>query len=95
MAFDHVAHIRLAIDCIETAASLDEATAQMAAILRDKAEQAGVPGKYHETVTRFWMHMVARVLDKDLPKAYYSEAALASDAARTGWLDPDLRPLDQ
>ena len=93
MAFDHVAHIRLAIDCITEASSLDEATARMAGILRAKANAAGVPEKYHETVTRFWMHMVARVLDKDLPKAYYSAAALASDAARTGWIDPDLQAL--
>lgn len=93
-AFDHAAHIRLAIDCLVETQSIDEATARIAGILRGKADAAGAPEKYHETVTQFWMKMVARLLDKNLPNAYYSPALLGSEAARTGWVEPDLKPLD-
>jgi hypothetical protein len=34
-----------------------------------------------------------RLLDKELPRAYYSRERLFGDAARTLWVDPDLRPL--
>jgi hypothetical protein len=32
--------------------------------------------------------------DRDLPLAYYSRERLMSWEARTGWVPPDLRPLD-
>ena len=91
--FDHAAHIRLAIDCLAETQSIDEATSRIGTILRAKAESAGVPEKYHETVTRFWMVMVARLLDKNLPSEYYSAQLLQTDAARNGWVEPDLKPL--
>ena len=31
--------------------------------------------------------------DKELPHRYYSRERLESLAARTGWLDPDLRAI--
>src|SRR5262249_36526005 len=73
--------------------SLDAAIDRMAAVLRTKAGDAGAPEKYHHTVTVFWMRVIARLLDKDLPLAYYSAERLASDAARLGWVQPDLQPL--
>ena len=94
-AFDHAAHLQLAIEYLREAPSLDEATARMAATLRGKAAAAGHPEKYHHTMTVFWMRMVARLLDKALPFAYYSPERLASDAARLAWIEPDLRPLDE
>jgi hypothetical protein len=93
-AFDHRAHIRLAIDCLTEAPSFDEAAGRMAAILRGKAAAAGHPEKYHHTMTLFWMQMVAALLDKNLPLAYYSAERLSSDAARTGWVEPDLKAID-
>jgi hypothetical protein len=92
--FNHAAHLRLALDCLTRAPSFDAAAAEVAAILRGMAEAAGHPEKYHQTLTLFWMRMVARLLDKNLPLAYYSPERLSSDAARTSWLDPDLQAID-
>lgn len=94
-AFDHAAHLQLAIQYLREARSVDEATARMGATLRGKADAAGHPEKYHHTMTVFWMRMVARLLDKELPFAYYSRERLGSDAARLAWIEPDLRPLDE
>ena len=91
--FHHADHLQLAIDYLREADSFETATARMAATLREKATAAGAPEKYHQTVTVFWMRLVAWMLDKDLPRTFYSAAALASVAARLGWLEPDLRPM--
>ena len=91
--FDHAAHVRLALDYLTDAGSLDAATERMASTLRAKAAAAGAPEKYHHTVTVFWMRMIARLLDRNLPHAFYSPERLASDAARHGWIEPDRRPL--
>jgi hypothetical protein len=90
----HAAHLRLALAYLEESTSVDEAAGRMASALRRFATAAGHPEKYHHTMTVFWLHMVARLLDKDLPLTYYSRERLWSDAARTGWLAPDLRTLD-
>jgi hypothetical protein len=90
---DHAAHLRLALDLLAESPSTEAATERIAAILREKAAAAGHPEKYHHTLTVFWMRMVAQLLDKDLPLAYYSANRLAGDAARTGWIEPDRRPL--
>ena len=92
--FNHAAHLRLALDRLTAARSFDTAAAEITGILRGKAEAAGHPEKYHHTLTLFWMRMLARLLDKNLPLAYYSPERLSSDAARTGWLDPDLQAID-
>lgn len=93
MPFDHAAHVRLALDCLTDSPSLEAATARMAATIRQKAEAAGRPGKYHHTLTVFWMRMAAALLDKDLPRTYYSAELLESDRARLEWIEPDKRPL--
>jgi|KBSMisStaDraftv2_1062788.scaffolds.fasta_scaffold524291_2 hypothetical protein len=92
--FDHAAHIRLALDCLVEEPTFAAAADRMSAVLRGKAGAAGHPEKYHHTVTLFWMRMVARMLDKNLPLTYYSAARLSSDAARAGWVEPDLQAID-
>ena len=92
--FHHDSHLRLALACLEQSRSFDEAAGRMASALRRFAARAGHPEKYHHTLTLFWMAMVARLLDKNLPLEYYSPERLWSDAARIGWLEPDLRTLD-
>lgn len=92
--FHHASHLRLALAYLAESASVDEAAERMAVTLRRFATAAGHPEKYHHTITVFWMHMVARLLDKNLPLAYYSFGRLWSDAARTGWLDPDLQMIN-
>ena len=93
-AFDHGAHLAMALEYLRASPSFDEAAARMEETLRAKASAAGVPEKYHHTVTLFWMRMIARLMDKELPLSYYSPERLLSEAARLGWLEPDLRPLD-
>ena len=72
-------------------------------------------GGYHETITRFYVAIIARfvaecdrsrLLDdlaealiaerghRDLPLRYYTRARLDSIAARRGWIEPDLMPLE-
>jgi hypothetical protein len=92
--FRHAAHLRLALAYLAESASEEEASAKMAAALRRFATAAGAADKYHHTLTVFWMRMVARLLDKDLPLAYYSAPRLWSAEAREHWLAPDLHPID-
>jgi hypothetical protein len=92
--FHHAAHLRLALAYLEESASTDEAAARMEAALRRFATALGHPEKYHHTITLFWIRMVARLLDKSLPLAYYSPERLWSATARAGWLDPDLQTID-
>jgi hypothetical protein len=92
--FSHATHVRLALAYLDESTSVEEAAARMASGLRRFATAAGHPEKYHHTLTLFWMHMVGRLLDKNLVLTYYSHERIWSDAARTAWLEPDLRTLD-
>lgn len=91
--FHHADHIRLALAYLTDSTSIDEATERMSAALRAFAEAAGAGQKFHRTMTVFWMRMVARLLDQQLPLAYYSRDRLFSAEARAGWVEADLRPL--
>jgi hypothetical protein len=93
-AFNHCAHLRLALECLERSRSLEHATALMAGTLQGLAAEAGHPEKYHHTITVFWMRMLARLMDKELPLAYYSPGRLWSDEARRAWIEPDRQPLE-
>jgi hypothetical protein len=92
--FHHASHLRLALAYLDECGSVDAAIDRMAAALRRFAAAAGKSDKYHHTITVFWMRMVARLLDTDLPLTYYSRERLSGDAARAAWAEPDLRPLD-
>ena len=63
---------------------------------------------YHETLTRFWVRVVAHVaaptfeaalarhallLDQELPLRHWRLKPLIGDPARAGWVEPDLAPL--
>jgi hypothetical protein len=45
-----------------------------------------------QTFDEFIVHH-SRLLDKSLIECFYSRAALFSDHARTGWVEPDVRPF--
>ena len=93
-AFRHASHLRLALAYLDSSASVEDATGRMASALRRFAAAAGKADKYHHTMTVFWMKMIARLLDKELPLLYYSRERLFSDEARRGWIEPDLNPLE-
>jgi hypothetical protein len=79
--------------------------------IRRTARYAGAPQKYHATVSRAWVELVAfhavaddvpfhafadrypDLLDKRLLTHFYRSSTLATAAAKTGWVEPDLRPL--
>jgi hypothetical protein len=91
--FHHAAHIRLALAYLAECGSTEAAIDRMAAALRRFAAAAGHADKYHHTLTVFWVRVIAQLLDAGLPFDYYSRERLASDAARQGWIEPDLRPI--
>ena len=61
--FDHVAHVRVAWIYLQESRSLDDALSRMRDAIRRFAASAGVPGKYHETITVLWMRLLAEVRD--------------------------------
>jgi len=91
--FHHADHLRLALAYLTDSASVAEATDRMAASLRACARAAGHEQKYHHTLTVAWVRLVARLLDQQLPLAYYSRARLFSSDARERWIEPDLQDL--
>ena len=58
--------------------------------VRRHVREAGIEREITELV-----NSAVRVLDRDLPLAYYSRDRLMSWDARTRWVEPDLRALDE
>jgi len=105
--FGHREHLHatwLAVSAHGTAAAVD----LISAGIRRTARYAGAPQKYHATMSRAWVELVAfhtapdfatlladnpALLDKRLLLRFYSPAVLSSPAARAGWVEPDLHPL--
>jgi hypothetical protein len=56
--FDHVAHIRAAFLLLRSTGSFILATDRMSRALKRIVRAAGVPGKYHETITVAFMALV-------------------------------------
>jgi hypothetical protein len=97
--FPHERHVRVAW-ALSRRYAHDDAYARLATGIRGIAARAGVPGKYHETMTRAWFELVAQaetleahpeLLDRSLLARYYSPERL--EAGRHEWLLPDRRPL--
>jgi hypothetical protein len=91
--FHHADHLRLALAYLRDSSSVTEATDRMADAIRTFARAAGHEEKYHHTMTVAWIRLVARLLDKELPLAYFSRGRLFSQEARERWVEPDIRPL--
>jgi hypothetical protein len=56
--FRHQQHLRLAWACIRTAADEDAACTRVGGLIRRFATALGHPGKYHETLTLFWVRLL-------------------------------------
>ena len=96
--FNHAGHIRLA--CLYLARyPLDEAIARTCATIRTYATHLGAANKYHATITvalvrLLHAHGPAALADaRAMLALHYSEATLASAAARAAFSPPDLAPL--
>jgi hypothetical protein len=55
--FDHRQHVKFAWSVLQEM-SVDEAVEIVSSEIRDFAE-VRAPGKYHQTLTEFWVHLVA------------------------------------
>ena len=62
--FHHREHLRVAWAYLQEAGSTEEACARMCLAIRGFADAAGVPGKYHETMTMFWVRLLALVRER-------------------------------
>lgn len=111
--WDHHAHVRLGWLYLREH-GLEAAMTRMREGIFRYDEGTDQLCNYHETLTRFWLHAIARGLegapegegfedfltrnpplsDKRLVLQYYSQPRIVSEAARDGFLEPDLRPLD-
>lgn len=97
--FPHELHLRVAWG-LSRRYPHEDAYARLAAGIREIAARAGVPGRFHETMTRAWFELAAQaesldahpdLLDRSLLGRYYSRERL--EAGRDEWLEPDLAPL--
>ena len=57
--FRHGLHLHVAWVYLSESASVDQASAKMRDTLRRVTASAGKPEKYHETITLFWVHLLA------------------------------------
>ena len=98
-AFPHEHHVRVAWG-LSRRYPREGAYARLSAGIRRLAAHEGVPGKYHETMTRAWFELVAQaetldghpeLFERSLLARYYSPERL--EAGRHEWLEPDLQPL--
>ncbi|MFJ9445306.1 hypothetical protein ACIRRH_26090 [Kitasatospora sp. NPDC101235] len=112
--FGHPQHVRLTWLAVRR----HGATAALDLVgegIRRTATKAGAPQKFHVTMTRAWVELVARhtgtrhtedaadfdaftarhpeLLDKNLLARHYRPQTLASEQARTAWVEPDLAPF--
>src|SRR2546428_11028985 len=95
---NHAAHLRLALIYRGERERARE-------VLLKYVDKVGAHVKYSGTLTWFWRKAVTApegdlaallrtpLADTNLPMRHWSPELLWSDAARAGWVDPDLRPL--
>jgi len=95
---NHAAHLRLALIYRGEPEKARE-------VLLRYVDKVGAHVKYNETLTWFWLKAVnahegdlaalleTPLADTNLPMRHWSPEVLWSDAARAGWVEPDLRPL--
>jgi hypothetical protein len=87
---------------------LDMALANVRAGIQTFAAHYGASTKYHETITIAWVRLIAthceatfdeflaansHRLNLDLLHRFWTPTLLAGDAAKSGWVAPDLREL--
>lgn len=118
-SFSHADHLAVAVCYLRDRDEEHALIAMRESLLRFLNHHGIGTVVYNETITRFWVRMVARrrqELSAELTLAnltlantvnavvesfpnsrlafeYYSEELLKSPAAKSGWVEPDLRPL--
>jgi len=69
-AFHHASHLRVAWTYLCESDSVEQASEKMSATLSRFATAAGVPGKFHETITQFWMRLLAELRESDCANGF-------------------------
>jgi hypothetical protein len=108
--FGHRQHINLAWDAVQRY-GMPDAIDKVCGRLQQLAAYQRAPQKYHHTVSRAWVELVAHhasaapfdkfiadypaLLDKRLLARHYRSTTLASEEARVGWVAPDLCPFPE
>ena len=64
-SFRHESHLQVAWTYLSESVSVEEASEKMSSTLRRFATAAGVPEKFHETITQFWMRSLALLRESD------------------------------
>ena len=59
--FRHLSHLHVAWVYLSESSGAEEAAAKMRATLQKFAISAGKPEKYHETITLFWVRLLAGI----------------------------------
>jgi hypothetical protein len=110
--FRHRQHINLAFLAVRRY-GMPAATGKVCTWIRQLTEYERAPQKYHHTISRAWVEIVAHhvtagpecpdfdafaernpaLMDKRLLSGHYRSSTLASETARHGWVEPDLRPF--
>ncbi len=106
--FGHRQHIELAWQAVQSY-GMPAAVDKVCDRLRQMAAYERHPQKYHHTMSRAWVQLVAHhasadpfdkfitdypaLLDKRLLARHYRSTTLASQQARAGWVEPDLLPF--
>ena len=92
---DHRAHLRFAWTVIDESDNVDDAIRVVSLTIRHVADLAGTPAKYHETVTVFWVRLMAHLRDSYPDVADVEEllerypAAADPSLPRRHWSDLD------
>ncbi|MFL6513572.1 MAG: hypothetical protein ACJ8M1_00950 [Chthoniobacterales bacterium] len=63
--FHHASHLRVAWVYLGESTTLDQAIEKMCTTIRRFATSAGYPEKYHQTITVFWMRVLAALARLD------------------------------
>ena len=62
--FHHASHLHVAWVYLTESSSVQQAAGKMRSTLRRFAAAAGKPEKYHETITLFWVHLLAHAASR-------------------------------
>jgi hypothetical protein len=62
--FHHASHLHVAWVYLDESSSVRQAANKMRNTLRRLAAAAGKPEKYHETITLFWVHLLAHAASR-------------------------------
>ena len=68
--FHHASHLRVAWTYLCESDSVAQASEKMSATLRRFAAAAGVPEKFHETITQFWMRLLAELRESNRTNSF-------------------------